>query len=239
MLAPAISADPLRGVVGDRDQRGSLRLGQQRGRRRGPGRGPRPGPCGSHSVEYAQRLLELCTGRSGARRGRRSGPSGRSASGWGSSRIRHGSPGSVPVVAGVQHHPGPLLERHRDAQVARAPGPARWSDPATSSCRAASERTASASTSSEGRASRKSTMASTAVSSAMVYAPSSTGPVVHQVHHGRDQPFGHRRLPGPGVGGGRRVVVAHDRRPAVHVSAGGRFAILARAPRRRCGTASR
>ena len=75
-------------------------------------------------------------------------------------RLRAGGPG-------VQYHPGPLLERHRDAQVA-----ATWTcspgGPATRSWRAASERTASASTSSDGRASRKSTIASTAVSSAMV-----------------------------------------------------------------------
>jgi hypothetical protein len=39
-------------------------------------------------------------------------------SGWGSSRIRHGSPGPVPVARASRTHAGPLLEGHRDAQVA-------------------------------------------------------------------------------------------------------------------------
>ena len=88
-------------------------------------------------------------------------------SGCGSSRIRHGSPGSVPVARASST----IRARCWNA-TAMPRSPRTWTcspgGPATRSWRAASERTASASTSSDGRASRKSTIASTAVSSAMV-----------------------------------------------------------------------
>ncbi len=68
------------------------------------------------------------------------------------------------------------------------------------SWRAASERTASVSTSSDGRASRKSTTASTAVNSAMVYAPSSTGPVSTRFTTAATSPSGTDAWLGPGAG---------------------------------------
>ena len=86
-------------------------------------------------------------------------------------------------------------------------------------------------------------MASTAVSSATVYAPSSTGPVFDQVHHGRDQALGHGRLARRRVRRApARVTLSslmHSPPPAHHVPPGRLLAALRRGPRRRCATASR
>jgi hypothetical protein len=113
--------------------------------------------------------------------------------------------------------------------------------PATRSWRAASERTASASTSSDGRASRKSTMASTAVSSAMVYAPSSTGPVPTRLTTEVTSPSGTDASPGTLVPASLMMppLLARASRPAAAREPGSRSrprsTTVSRSPTRRTG----
>ena len=91
--------------------------------------------------------------------------------------------------------------------------------------------------SSDGRASRKSTIASTAVSSAMVYAPSSTGPVSTRSTTAATRPGGTDASPGPGPDGSAGPLGSGGERRAARRSR--RAPLPPRAARRRLGRSRR